>query len=73
MIQCPALAKHLRSKYEKENAATITGPEIIIDYAASRIESDGQTFGFPALSPTAQRLVVTGGAENVAKAQLAET
>jgi len=52
-------------------AATIVGPDVVIDYRASTITCDGRTFAFPPLSVVAQELVVAGGAENVVKKRLA--
>jgi homoaconitate hydratase len=47
--------------------------DIEIDYRRSVIRFDGREFSFPPLSPTAQQLVVAGGAENVVRKRLAAT
>jgi homoaconitate hydratase len=54
-----------------KSAATIMGPDIVIDYRKSIITCDGRQFSFPPLSVVAQELVVAGGAENVVKRRLA--
>jgi hypothetical protein len=60
---------HLRSTLSNR-AATTVGPEITIDYAKSILSVDGKSFGFPALSPAAQELIVAGGAENLVASRL---
>ncbi|MBL1216412.1 MAG: homoaconitase [Planctomycetes bacterium] len=77
VLECAALSEYLRTKYAAvTDAATIAGPKITIDYQRSTItctnENDGssQSFTFPPLSPTAQQLVIAGGAENLARKQL---
>jgi len=52
-------------------AATVVCGEIEIDYQRSMIRFDGREFPFSPLSPTAQELVVAGGAENVIRKRLA--
>ena len=42
---------------------TIVGPDLIIDYRRSMITCEDGEFPFPPLSPTAQELIVAGGAE----------
>jgi len=71
LIDCPALSDHLRASLAGQKGATIPGPSLDIDFRKSVINCDGQSFPFPPLSPTAQELIVAGGAENVAKKRLA--
>jgi len=52
------------------DAPTTVGPEITIDYAKSILTVDGKSFGFPPLSPAAQELIVSGGAENLVASRL---
>ena len=70
VIECEGLAHYFHRKYQKENAATILAPKITIDYRHSTINCEGESFAFPPLSPTAQNLIVAGGAENAAKSKL---
>ena len=64
VFECPELVTHLRDTLT-DRAATTVGPEITIDYAKSMLTVDGKSFPFPPLSPAAQELIVTGGAENL--------
>jgi len=57
----------------KKHGGTHLAGDIAIDYQRSTIRCDGRDFAFPALSPTAQELVVAGGAENVVRKRLAAT
>jgi homoaconitate hydratase len=50
---------------------TVIAGDIEVDYQASTVRFNGQSFPFPALSPVAQELVVAGGAEAVVKRRLA--
>ena len=68
-IECPGLTDHLTETLTG-NKPTRVGPTVEIDFEASVVRVDGKTFSFPPLSPTAQALVVAGGAEAVAQAQL---
>jgi len=63
VFECPELVTHLRTALT-DHAATAVGPEITIDYAKSILSVDGMSFAFPPLSPAAQELIVTGGAES---------
>ena len=83
VFECPELVAWLADKYggpggpaqaspqTAVGAATVIGPDVVIDYRASTITCDGRTFAFPPLSVVAQELVVAGGAENVVKKRLA--
>ncbi len=73
LIECPALSDHLRRSLAGQKGATIAGPQLDIDFRMSQITCDGKSFPFPPLSPTAQELIVAGGAENVAKKRLMQT
>jgi hypothetical protein len=46
--------------------------EIAIDHAKGELQFAGKTFHFAALSPTAQELVIAGGAEAVVAKRLQE-
>jgi homoaconitate hydratase len=69
VFECPELVTHLRATLTNQ-APTAVGPEIIIDYAKSVLSVDGKSFSFPPLSPAAQELIVTGGAENLVGSRL---
>ncbi len=69
VFECPELVTHLRVALT-DRAATTVGPEITIDYAKSILNVDGKSFSFPPLSPAAQELIVTGGAENLVASRL---
>ncbi len=71
VFECPELVTHLRGVLT-DHAATTVGPEITIDYAKSILSVDGKSFVFPPLSPAAQELIVTGGAENLVAARFVE-
>jgi homoaconitate hydratase len=69
VFECPELVTHLRASLS-DHAATAVGPEITIDYAASVLSIDNQSFAFSPLSPAAQELIVAGGAENLVAKRL---
>jgi homoaconitate hydratase len=69
VFECPHLVTYLRSKL-KGAAPTKVGPEITIDYANSVLTLDDKSFSFPPLSPAAQELIVSGGAENLVATRL---
>jgi len=74
VFECPQLVDHLRQEFNRDAEAlrseagsaksTLVG-DIEIDYQRGELKFAGRTFSFPALSPTAQELVVAGGAEAV--------
>jgi len=73
ILECPALADALAARFAgeaKSGTRTIPGPDIEIDFTRGRITMEGKPFRFPALSPTAQELVVAGGSENVVRRRL---
>ncbi len=76
VIECAELARLFRRKTDARSAATVVGPWLTINYRASTITvgddagASGVVFGFAALSPTAQRLIVAGGAEAAAREEL---
>jgi len=77
VLECPALVQYLRQAFASNEAATIPGPRIEIDWRGSVIHCDQEdgagerlTFTIDPLSPTAQELMVAGGAENLAKRRL---
>ncbi len=69
VFECPELVTHLRDTLT-DRAPTTVGPEITIDYAKSILRVDGKSFPFPPLSPAAQELIVTGGAEKLVASRL---
>src|ERR1700736_3979947 len=69
VFECPELVTYLRETL-KDRAPTMVGPDIEIDYAKSALTVDGKSFAFPPLSPAAQELIVTGGAENLVASRL---
>jgi homoaconitate hydratase len=69
VFECPELVNHLRAALT-DHAPTAVGPEITIDYAKSILSVDGKSFAFPPLSPAAQELIVTGGAEKLVASRL---
>jgi homoaconitate hydratase len=69
VFECPELVTHLRTTLTNRQPTTV-GPEITIDYAKSVLTVDGKSFPFPPLSPAAQELIVTGGAEKLVAARL---
>jgi homoaconitate hydratase len=69
VFECPELVTHLRDTLT-DRAPTAVGPEITIDYAKSILTIDGKSFPFPPLSPAAQELIVTGGAEKLVASRL---
>src|SRR5438128_2734657 len=69
VFECPELVTHLR-KTLTNRAPTTVGPEINIGYAKSILAVDEKSFVFPPLSPAAQELIVTGGAENLVASRL---
>jgi homoaconitate hydratase len=69
VFECPELVEHLRETL-KDRQPTTVGPEIEIDYAKSILTVDDKSFSFPPLSPAAQELIVTGGAEKLVASRL---
>ena len=71
VLQCPGLVEYLRETLAGQNASTIPGPEIEINYRKSLIRCEGKEFAFPPLGRVPQELVVAGGAENLVRRSLA--
>jgi len=71
VFECPKLVSHLRDTLTDRTPTTVA-PEITIDYAKSILTVDGKSFPFPPLSPAAQELIVTGGAEKLVASRLRE-
>lgn len=73
-IEVPALIKRLREQFETEIAARdktiIPGETIAIDFVASSLNWNGESFTFPPLGGVPQSLVIAGGAENVVAKKL---
>lgn len=70
VFECPELVEYLRSKGPSAKSAMVG--DIEIDHTRGQLKFDGKTFSFTALSPTAQELVVAGGAEAVVAKRLQE-
>ncbi|MHC4219572.1 MAG: aconitase family protein, partial [Planctomycetota bacterium] len=70
VLDSPELYDALHAALADQGGPTITGPEITIDFATSRIDLDGRELSFSPLSTVAQELIVAGGAENLVKSQL---
>jgi len=58
------------SKKRVRSKATIPGPEISIDFAASKITMQDKKYVFSPLSTVAQELIVSGGVEAMVKQRL---
>src|SRR5437879_7784167 len=69
VFECPELVAHLRATL-KDRTPTTVASEITIDYGKSVLTIDGKSFAFPPLSPAAQELIVSGGAENLVASRL---
>src|SRR5213079_2376521 len=69
VFECPDLVDHLRATL-KNGAPTTVASEINIDYGKSLLTIDEKSFHFPPLSPAAQELIVSGGAENLVASRL---
>lgn len=72
-IECPPLVQHLRQRVSegKGSDPTVVFEEgIVVDFGASRIDFDGETFTFAPLGEVPQSLVVAGGVENKVRQQL---
>jgi homoaconitate hydratase len=70
VFECPELVEHLRKI--KGDKSRLIG-EIEIDYTHGELNADGKSFAFVPLSPTAQELVVAGGAEAVVSRRLQQS
>jgi homoaconitate hydratase len=68
VFECPELVEHLRAKPKGPKSAIVG--DVTIDYTQGVLTFDGRKFPFPSLSPTAQELVVAGGAEAVVAKRL---
>jgi homoaconitate hydratase len=68
VFECPELVDHLRLAATRGGARLVG--DIEIDYQAGKLTADGKSFDFSPLSPTAQELVVAGGAEAVVAKRL---
>ena len=71
LVDCPKLVEHLRSRKSSDAPTVRTGIHAVVDFAASEIHADGESFPFPALGPAAQELIVAGGLENLVRQRLA--
>src|SRR5437879_11029400 len=69
VFECPELATHWTATLKTRTPTTVAS-EITIDYGKSVLTIDGKSFAFPPLSPAAQELIVSGGAENLVASRL---
>jgi homoaconitate hydratase len=73
-VECPALSDAMRAHFKAEAEAgrkTIIGPETLkLDFAASQVTWNGQTFAFTPLGTPVQEVVIAGGVENQVRASL---
>ena len=65
----PGAGTHLRATLTDRKPTTVAS-EITIDYGKSTLTIGGKSFAFPPLSPAAQELIVSGGAENLVASRL---
>lgn len=70
-LESPELVDEFRSRFEGSSEATVTGPEITVDFESAVVECDGRSFDISPLSAVAQELVVAGGAEALVADRLA--
>ncbi len=75
VFECPGLVGALRGRgsegsRDQVSEKTVDCGAIEIDYTRGVLKWDGAEFAFPALSPTAQALIVAGGAEAVVRDRL---
>ncbi|MCK4871157.1 MAG: homoaconitase [Phycisphaerales bacterium] len=70
VLLCPQLSDDLHERYAGEEAATIPGPTLEIDYRASVIRCEGKEYPFPPLGVVPQEVIVAGGAENLVRQRL---
>jgi len=69
VIDCPELVDHLATALPGDGATT-PGPDLTIDFRRSQVRCDGRTFGFAALGPVPQALIVADGAETLVRNRL---
>lgn len=69
-LECPGLVTWCRERFASNDGLTIVGPSLTVDWAAGTVAVGGESFAFPALSPTAQELIVAGGAEPLVRARI---
>ena len=73
VFECPELIEALHKQFaSRESEKTIFGSDLTIDFAHSQVILEGKTYSFAPLSPTAQELIVAGGAENLVRQRLAQ-
>ena len=66
VLECPALVAALRASHAS-SARTVAGPTLHLDFTTSTATLGADRFTFAPLNETAQRLVVTGGLENLTR------
>ena len=69
VIDSPRLYDAMYEQLAEPLAATIPGPDITIDFAASVVRFDGRLLPFAPLSTVAQELIVAGGAESLVRSR----
>lgn len=72
-IECPPLVEALKKAFASNSALTIrTGWNMTVDFTAGKIRCDRGAFPFIPLGEVPQRLVMAGGAEAIAREQIAD-
>ncbi|NWJ45372.1 MAG: homoaconitase [Chloroflexi bacterium] len=73
-LECPELINWLKEKFNSSNLLTIrTGINTRLDFVNSEIHCGERKFGFSPLGAVAQRLVITGGFEQLIQEQIKST
>jgi homoaconitate hydratase len=71
-VECPAFVDALKAHYtDQADTKTIVGDgTVAMDFAASTVTWNGQSFGFTPLGKPVQEVVIAGGVENQVRASL---
>ncbi len=70
LVECPGLIEHLRAASLPAAPTVRSGVTAVVDFAKATIEYGGKEFSFPPLGPTAQKLIVAEGLENMVRQSL---
>eukprot|EP00823_Brevimastigomonas_motovehiculus_P006198 TRINITY_DN5027_c0_g1_i1.p1 TRINITY_DN5027_c0_g1~~TRINITY_DN5027_c0_g1_i1.p1 ORF type:complete len:674 (-),score=139.15 TRINITY_DN5027_c0_g1_i1:177-2198(-) len=71
-VECPALVNNLKKSFGTKELTVLTGKEVTVDFANSKLSYAGETYSIGPVGPAAQNLVLCGGLENAIKKQLKE-